>query len=216
MQDHTPDSQRMLKSEAKQISEHKEKNPGFTRRRFLAGGTAIVGSVVLAGYGQASGASEVSELIEPIPSNVVPGNIERIVMPDTLYVSNSEGQATIMVSGGTEFHRFREGAVSGISDFFVGDDIIAEGGWEGKPFAATLLTQMLRLVEGLVVSRNGDKLTTVNGIVRLGPDTITESFSDYLGKPVDEITVGDYVYGQAWRDPFTSELVALRISVKRV
>lgn len=75
---------------------------------------------------------------------------------------------------------------------------------------------MLRLVEEPILDRNGDKLQTVNGTVRLEPYTSTESFYDYVGKPVDEIAVGDYVYGQAWRDPSTDDLVALGISVKTV
>ena len=216
MQDHTSAPGSNVKSETEQRPESAEGNPLFTRRKVLGVSAAFVGSAFLAGYGRVSGASDLSELYGTLPNYAVPGTVERIVMPDTMHVRNSEGQATIKVADGSRFYRSRQGAVSGISDFFVGDDIAAEGAWEGDVFVATLLMQLLRLVEGPVVGRSGNKLQTVNGAVRLDPDTTTESFSDYVGKPVGEITVGDYVYGQAWRDPSTGELVALRISVKKV
>ncbi len=216
MQEQASDRRYNVKSETGQRTESADENPLFTRRKVLGIGAAFVSSAFLAGYGRASDASDLSDRYGTLPNYAVPGTVERIVMPDTMHVRNSEGQATIKVADGSRFYRSRQGTVSGISDFFVGDDIAAEGAWERDVFVATLLMQLLRLVEGPVVGRSGNKLQTVNDIVRLDPDTTTENFSDYVGKPLGEITVGDYVYGQAWRDPSTGELVALRISVKKV
>lgn len=161
MHNRTQDWRSDSKAETKQQSSTGGANPRFARRRFLGAGAALMGSAVLAGYNQVADASHTSSPSDPLPNNVVPGTIERIVMPDTLYVRNSEGSKTIELSENAEFHRARAGAASGLDDFFVGDEIVAEGQWSGDVFAATALVQMLRLVEGPVLDRNGDKLQTV-------------------------------------------------------
>jgi hypothetical protein len=204
---------------SRKIRAVKESGRGISRRQFLGAGAALAGSTILAGYGAPNASGVVNEEIL-LPESVVPGTIDAIVMPDAVHVRNHQGSATIKLSENAEFHRVHTGDhhtadTVNLNDFYVGDEIVAEGQWLDQEFAATALMQGLRLVEGYVASRSGNVLQTANDSVRLEPDTLIKSFGDFVGKPLAEIAVGDYVYGHAWRDPSTNDLVALRISVRR-
>lgn len=109
MHDHTQDWRSDSKAETKQQSSTGGANPRFARRRFLGAGAALMGSAVLAGYNQVADASHTSSPSDSLPNNVVPGTIERIVIPGTLYVRNSEGSKTIELSENADFTVLAQG-----------------------------------------------------------------------------------------------------------
>lgn len=137
-----------------------------------------------------------------------------LILPETFTRPDLVGRTVVEFSPSAEFWRGRFGRVAELDAFIPNDQIVAEGEWIVDAFAARKLLTYCHLIEGSVVQRAGDRIQTTSGTIQLVSDTFPIKGPGFVSKPLAEIGAGDPLWVEAWDDPVTQDLVALRIGVR--
>lgn len=183
-------------------------SPRLTRRHLLISAGAAVGSFVVLRVVDVRKVSSAPGEITLI------GVVERVDSPRALNVRTTAGPGVIRFSDDAIFWRGRSGRVTGLAAFVTGDEVVAEGQWATNVFTAATLMSLYRFIEGRITQRQGDRLQTTGGAVQLMPDTVLLGGHGFMGKPLAQLAAGDDIVADAWRDPTTGNLVALRMGVR--
>jgi hypothetical protein len=185
----------------------------ISRRRFLGYMGAAVGGYAVLRTGPAAAAGESTWVDGP---DLVAGVVDHVDV-NNLYVEgpNSESLTTVRTSGGTTI--WREGEVR-LSVFERGDEVLAQGQWDGRDFAASYVTSLYHNLEGIVQSRKGRELQTTNGIVALVPETqpVGDPGVALAARSVNAISAGDRIFVGGRLNRSTGKMVALRVGVYEV
>lgn len=189
------------------------KRSTLTRRQMLktSAGAAIAGYIAA----RATDAHAEQAYSTVDGQDVVVGVVERVESPRTLSVRRKEGRLIVRFSDDAFFSRGDLGIVADCSAFVRRDEIIAEGHQVDGAFSATVLMTMYRAIEGRILDRQDNRLQTTSGIVQLTSDTELLDGDEFMNKPLTQLTVGDDIWTDGWRDPSVGQFVALRVGVKK-
>ncbi len=197
----------------------------LSRRRLLATGAA--GAAALAG-GSALGS--IAQAADPQdefgPS--INGTMKEIRNGDVLVLNEShtnlewpselptpQAEVEIKVSENTAL--LRTGPAK-LTDFVVGDSLIAFVAWTGSEFLASAIEPVYVRVEGQVLSQEDSRIETDQGIVRLTEATIlrqsgTDSQPFRHGFASQEFEVGSRLTASCRVDPSGADYVAACVGV---
>ncbi len=186
--------------------------PTLTRRQALiAGATAGAALSGLAVLRPLSTEAESGIPSADTDAKYLAGAIAAIETPDTLQLRAQDGIRTVKIRQGAAVHRAASVADGG-SAFTMGEEIVAEGAWTGKVFAATALHTMHRVIEARVVAREGQQVRTDHGVITLTGETRPRDGFAGHALPVGQIMPGVEVAVLGRIDPRTGTLVAELIS----
>ena len=182
----------------------------ITRRSFLGVSAAVGSYAVLSHIGL--GEVDASDAITVgAGEGVLPGVVDRVELPDTLYVRNEAGLVTVRFPSSAKL--WRSGPAQ-LQDFVAGDRVVAQGKWVAGIFVATRLLPALQLVNLRIMDRNGDVLTTNGRTVRITRRTVFIQGQERK-TPIPELPVGTDITALGRVDPLTDELVAGKIGLSR-
>lgn len=195
------------------------RTPRFTRRHLLkSAGAMAAGAVLLrAGDGTAlhpSGVSAASASPAAGPA-VLAGVVERTTPAEVFHIRSTAGSKALRLAETATSSRGRAGRTPGAATFVPGDEIVAVGQWTGQVFVASTMVTMFRPVEAHVVGRQGDRLQTTAGAIRLRPDSTPLDEEALAAKPLAQIATGDDIVGTTWRDASSGLLAASRLGVRK-
>jgi hypothetical protein len=115
----------------------------------------------------------------------------------------------------------RDGEPS-LTAFSRGDELLMGGRWQSNGFAAAVVEQSFRVMQGKVLRRRADRLVTTDGVVRIESHTRRVSDGDprrggYSLKavPLRKIREGDHIWALGRRDGPTGDLIASQIATRR-
>lgn len=138
----------------------------------------------------------------------VAGVIESIREPSTLHLKGDDAAFEVRI--GSDATIWREG-LAALSDFRVGEEVVAEGHWVGRRFEATALINMYRLVEAAVLASEGQTLRTSEGTIRFVASTRLHRGEDLRPVATAEFAAGEPIRALGRIDVETGELIALRV-----
>ncbi len=187
-----------------------ETGPGLTRRQLLMGaGAAVVGLGAL----ESSGANE--EAGEDL-AQWTAGAIERIE-PGMLHIRGLGGaessEQVIKVSDDATIWRDHPGVA--LTAFTPGEEVHAEGRWEGGVFVATHLAAVWEEVAGRVLGKTEGALRTTGGTIKLTPGLLLWDGYGLAAEADAGPEVGEYVWAIGRYDRPTQTLVAQKIGPKK-
>ena len=136
-------------------------------------------------------------------ASVLPGVVDRIELPSTIYVHNRAGSSTIHLARDATF--LRDGPAT-LSSFVPGDKVVAEGAWVDGIFIANKLVPLFEPAEGPLLRRNGNTFVVPHRIIKITPFT---RFQDDKAR----LIVGKEIFAVGRLDPVTDELVAGKIGL---
>jgi len=185
--------------------------PNLTRRRLLKRvGVVVVGTALLQLSGRStSGAHRVDAASSPpIVRSTVTGAIDRVEPFGVLHVRGVDGAYVIKTTNTTILYLGRTGHEVAFSAFVPGDEIVAEGQLASDGFIATTVMSLYRSVRGSITQRQGNRLQTTAGTVRLLSDTRALAADRLTGKALPQLMIGEEITALTWRDPTSSDFVA--------
>jgi hypothetical protein len=143
---------------------------------------------------------------------VVAGKIERIELPNVLYLSQRSGQEIPVQFTATAnfWHRTK---TANLSTFVPGDEVTAEGDWNGESFQSSYLTTLYRPVTGTIIRRTGDSLETTGGSIHLAPDTVPWERKHLSVKSLAGLAPNDEIFALAWQHPDSHQLIAAQVGI---
>jgi hypothetical protein len=196
----------------------------FSRREFLKISTlffAGTGATLLVDRALAHDRPFTGELLRSDEDEIIGGKIVFIDASGFVNIQSQEKTIPVYFSDGASFARGKQGAVSGINDYELGEKVVADGVWEGEIFRAHTLMSIYQLVEGTVIDRTRDSLLTTGGTLHFVPETkaangyisMEEPLRQLKEKPLSQIEVGDDFGALIWQEPEAKDYFALRIGV---
>jgi hypothetical protein len=183
--------------------------PGSQRGALLRRREVLAGGVALAGAGAVPVASA---LVDGEPSAT--GVISHIDGSRLLTITSRDGKGiTVRVDVDAAINR--NGAAT-LDDLVVGDEISADGSWAEDAFHASSVELLYRLVDGAILERGHDVVSTDGGTVRLTSKTESEGGSALSQRltaaPLESLGAGDHVVVLGHRDPSeATDLVAVKV-----
>jgi hypothetical protein len=168
---------------------------------FKSAGAAAIGYVAVRSDSVSSAPS--AHPSEAAPADELPGvggKIERLELPATLIISNPNGPVTVRLAPDARLSR-GHGPVALLSAFVPGDQVFAEGHWDGPTFTATAVSSIYHFITDHVVARRGNQLQTTTDLLYLAPATIPARGPNSEKKPLVEIRTGDHIEALTWTDP---------------
>jgi hypothetical protein len=193
-----------------------KRTPVIRRKEFLAGtGAAVVGLTYL--QGPALGGDSVSLAdgssgpFSPVSATVVTGVVEKVDPPARVFLRT--GKATTRVDFSNDALFWHDEATD-LADFAVGEEVVAEGAWTAADvFEGQSLINLYREVNGEVTGRQGDRLETTSGAIRVTKVTRRQSDQALTTISSTDVALGDQISALGRVDPTSGDLVALRLSV---
>lgn len=179
---------------------------GVTRRRLLFAGVATATGGVL-GY-RASPVRTATGLV--FPRLDLFGVIERIE-PPALVRLRSNGEKLVILQKNARLWRDHEVSLNA---FVSGDEIAAQGTWNGGALWASDFGSAYRRVEGKVLRRDGQRLELDTAAALFTDDTLEVDLAGCVAKPLDEVVPGDTVVATARWDPELRRMVLLHVGVR--
>ncbi len=186
-----------------------EAGSGLTRRQLLMGTGAFVGLGAL----QSSGANE--EAAKDL-AQWTAGVIERIE-PGMLHIRGPGGaessEQAIKLSDDATTWRDAPGVA--LTAFAPGEEVHAEGRWEGGAFVATHVSAVWEEVVGRVLGKTEGTLETTGGTIRLTPGLLLWDGYGLATEAGAGPEVGEDVWAIGRYDRPTQTLVAQKIGPKK-
>src|SRR5687767_7846822 len=134
----------------------------LNRRELMAGAALGAGAVVAA--------PAMEGLAAQRGLSVITGSVDRVNRRRrTVHLSTTRGDRTVRVARGAVLWR---GVPVALSAFRAGDEITVEGKRRRGTFVAERITSTFRIVEGTLMSRSGNRLTTESDVIRLTSATL--------------------------------------------
>ena len=189
--------------------------PRLSRRRLLRMSTAVVGglagSYLLATDPVATRLVEASEA--PAKADIVSGEIVQVEGGGVFTLRDSGGKdVAIQTTDTTSFVRI--GEVANFNDFVPGDEVVSEGAYVSGEFQSDKLVTLYHGLEGELVSRTADTLVTAAGSLTIDNGSIPWELPYLIGKPLDDLAVGDVIVALARRHPVSDALHVVQVGVR--
>lgn len=182
----------------------------ITRRQFLAGaGAAAVGAGIILRPGKAG--AEVVEAAENYGLWTA-GIVDAVKPPSTMHLGGFQENSPLerlKFSADATFWRDR---FTDLPAFRPGDEVYAEGRWEGDVFAATYLTCVWSTLEGVILSKGDDQIVTSGGTIHIIPETQIVEEGGLIGAQLPELLVGEHVHATGRFDRRSNVLIAQKIT----
>ena len=190
-------------------------NHKLSRRQFLkATGAmiAVASAIFLWDRPWAYGIAD--QIVELDEDQIVYGTIENIDSSGVVYLNSQESMVSVQFSSDSIFSRGNLGHVRGVNDFVIGDQVVAEGEWNGDVFQANALMSIYLAIEGTILTRTNNHLETSAGTLLLTPETRASRGNAFVEKPLDDLATGDEIGAMVWREPGVGDFIVLRIGVR--
>jgi hypothetical protein len=172
-----------------------------TALRYFGVGAGSV--IALGSAGGAAGEESDEEISGPIEQ----------VGPDQVIVRQYDGAATVVhFSDDAVFFKDK---VTELDAFEPGDEVSIEGEWALGSFIGSYMMPVYILLEGKIEERTGQRMRLPGKDVLLIPETHAEESRETRAKPIDRLNQGDVIRAMGRVHPQTSELVAMRVGVRR-
>jgi hypothetical protein len=177
------------------------------RRELLFGASGLVAaSGVVADRAQPGDLGESGVLLS--------GRIERVESAQTALLRTPGRSRPIAVDLGPGTQPRSEGPVE-LTAFEAGQEVIVQGSWRGERFSAAQFEAIFHLVDGTVTERDGDRLDTTGGTMRLTPSTRPRG-GHTLGyhveaRPLAELAPGHHIVALGRIDPGANEVRAMLV-----
>jgi hypothetical protein len=197
----------------------------LTRRTVLLGTGAAMASTPFVGADEAEARFRPDSEIYGPGVDVLSAIIGRVYSERTMYVigraPGRKGLLAIPVGLVPRAVVLREGERS-LTAFSRADEVLMGGRWQPNGFAAAIVEQSYRLVEGTVKKRGRHRLVTTGGVVRF--DSLTRAVSDgepphdrdsFRAVPLKKIREGDRIWAVGRREGPTGDLIATKIGTHR-
>lgn len=182
----------------------------ISRRQLLGRGAAAgLGGLAFASLGSAG--TVAAE--EPSVVSGILGGVEGAQVAWIRPLHYSAAQSSVRVEFNADASFWRDRAAN-LEDFVTGDEVVAEGSWNGDVFLSSRLEVLNRIVEGQVEERRSQVLDTNQGDVQLVDITEPEGGPDLEAKPLDQLREGHSILARGRADAQTGRLIAYRVGVK--